>query len=280
MLYNFAIMLKSLAVIAVVALLSGDASKKDQRADLAKSDSGNGGANSTLTVVNNHAAAPKEDSANSQPPHWYARPEWYLLILGIPTLIFVGIQAVASREAAEAALKQANYLEASERAWLVMRSSMGSYTPGQDGDKWMYWWEIENTGHTPARIIETQCVYEIVEWHNLLIFPAVPKYPEPIEVKGFLLPPGGKSDYNTFLRQQTDGRIVKPHEMESGVIHMIEMEGMFLRAYGYVKYLDAFGKARESRFCDYYVWPLKNKPHRVTGFRPFIGAPAEYTECT
>lgn len=52
------------------------------------------------------------------PPPWYKSPEWWLFILGIPTLIFIGVQAVASRKAAEAALLNARALVNSERAWI------------------------------------------------------------------------------------------------------------------------------------------------------------------
>jgi hypothetical protein len=45
--------------------------------------------------------------------HWYTNPEWWLCILGFPTLVIIGWQARAAKVAADAIMR-------SERAWLLL----------------------------------------------------------------------------------------------------------------------------------------------------------------
>jgi hypothetical protein len=111
--------------------------------------------------------------------------------------------------------------------------------------------------------------------------PPIPQYPQPIVRNGFLVAPSDKVDFYTMLLRETDGHPVVKGEMDPAVIAGIQMGGFHLRVYGYVKYLDGItGQPKESRFCDYYVWPFKGRPERATGFRPLIDAPSEYTQCT
>jgi hypothetical protein len=50
---------------------------------------------------------------------WYASPEWWLVILGFPTIIFVAWQAIATRQAAVAAQASTDVVINSERAWIA-----------------------------------------------------------------------------------------------------------------------------------------------------------------
>jgi hypothetical protein len=197
----------------------------------------------------------------------------------ILTFAVIGWQADETRKAARAASQQADAMIASERAWVVVRSSMKEYIPSTD-DNYEYWWSIENTGHTQAQIIETQCLYELVYASELYNLPPIPKYPEPIKLEGFLLAPGRIEEYKTGLRAANNGQWVKRGDLDTTDISVVLMEMYHLRAYGYVRYIDTFGTTRESRFCEYYVWPLPERPPRATGFRPLIGIPPEYTKCT
>src|ERR1700678_4540276 len=54
------------------------------------------------------------------PPHWYTNPEWWLFIIAIPSLIFLGRQMIASEKAAQAAFLNAQAVIESERPWLVV----------------------------------------------------------------------------------------------------------------------------------------------------------------
>ena len=188
------------------------------------------------------------------------------------------IIAVASLLQAGAAKSSAHAQMASERAWLVIRSSMKDYVPSVTGN-FDFRWRIENTGHTPAQIIETQCQYELVQTSELYSLPPIPAYPQPISLEGFLLAPGEVEEYKTGLRDDR-GEWINNGVLDATDIRVVQMDMYSLRAYGYVKSTDVFGTARESRFCEYYVWPLPGRPSQATGFRPLIGVSPEYTKCT
>ncbi len=66
------------------------------------------------------AAPPNECSANIEPTKWYATPEGWLFILGVPTLFFVAWQA---RETARAAKSTEDYVQiARETAQYQLRA--------------------------------------------------------------------------------------------------------------------------------------------------------------
>lgn len=232
------------------------------------------------------AVAPNSTSQSGQNaskphhhPEWidtFAWPDgvtaWALLL----TLIVIGWQSTETRDAAKGALLNAQAVIDAERAWVIIRSSMNwGYIPFVSFPL-KYWWEIENVSNTPAQILETQCRYELIRHERLYTLPEVPVYPEPIDFAGRLLPPKGKEDFTTFCNDEV-GQIIKdpPDQTE---INSIKNGLCFLRAYGYVRYRDGFGNERESRFCDYYVWPQDER--RGSGFRPLIGIPSAYNECT
>lgn len=91
----------------------------NKSANVAKNKSDNQPAASTVTLVNNEASAPDTKRAENHAPPWYASPEWWLVILGFPTLFFIGVQSVLSRRSADAAKKSADGLVNSERAWIL-----------------------------------------------------------------------------------------------------------------------------------------------------------------
>src|SRR5436309_722015 len=66
-----------------------------------------------VTAVNNNTCAPNTGSAQNGSPKWYASPEWWLVILGFPTLFFLGWQANETRRAANAARISAEAIERS-----------------------------------------------------------------------------------------------------------------------------------------------------------------------
>src|ERR1035437_9594941 len=53
--------------------------------------------------IEEQSPTPQEQSAKAEPPHWYTLPEWWLLILGIPTLADLLWQANETRRAGQAA---------------------------------------------------------------------------------------------------------------------------------------------------------------------------------
>jgi hypothetical protein len=183
--------------------------------------------------------------------------------------VFIGICTLSNLR------KQTNHIVTSERAWLIAKSMMDDYQFSPTNEA-IFQWKITNTGKTPARIVETSCSYEIVETKVLDQLPAVLDYPTPIELKGMLLGPGDYLARSVYLIAPP--KTFRIERLDQGHINDIRLKLHTLRAYGYVKYLDAFDQERESRFCEYYVWPYETVQH--TGFQPMLDAPAEYTKCT
>jgi hypothetical protein len=88
------------------------------------------------------------------PPHWYTNPEWWLFIVGVPSLVFLGIQMNASVQAARASTDSANALVATERAWLD-----GQLTGVVKVGVALYQLEITNRGKSPARLLSYEMNY-------------------------------------------------------------------------------------------------------------------------
>jgi hypothetical protein len=183
--------------------------------------------------------------------------------------------AYAAKEAANAALKQADHMITSDRAWLVIKSAMPGYEPRSYGDKFEFWWTVKNTGDTPALNIVTQCRYELVHGRHLTDLAAEPNYPLPIDQSGAPIPPGDSMEFMTFLTWEGGGVV---NHLDDTEINTIKLELNHLRVYGYVKYRDVFGNERESRFCEKFVWPLETR--RASGFRRLLGIPEAYTRHT
>jgi hypothetical protein len=61
--------------------------------------------------IGQQAPAPKTASADAHSPHWYTLPEWWLFILGVPTLFIFGWQAFETRRAAEATRDSVDLME-------------------------------------------------------------------------------------------------------------------------------------------------------------------------
>jgi hypothetical protein len=63
-------------------------------------------------------------AGQSEPPaSWYtSMPQWLLALLAVPTLVFVGIQAVQAKNATKAALQNAQAVINNERPWVMLKA--------------------------------------------------------------------------------------------------------------------------------------------------------------
>jgi hypothetical protein len=61
----------------------------------------------------------EQNTTDEKTLHWYASPEWVLVIVGSLTFLFVGWQAYETRRAADASNKSARAFVNSERAWIA-----------------------------------------------------------------------------------------------------------------------------------------------------------------
>jgi hypothetical protein len=69
--------------------------------------------------ADNSSSTAKQDSAQGEVPHWYALPEWVLVIVGSLTFIVIGWQSYETKRAADAGNKSAQAFVNSERAWVI-----------------------------------------------------------------------------------------------------------------------------------------------------------------
>jgi len=120
-------MLKQLMLLTIIFGSVADSSKKSQPPELPKSGSGNQGAQA-ISHVMNQASTPNKGASEAEPSRWYILPEWWLCILGVPTLVVISLQtkatanaAKASEKAAKAALDQVELLKSKERARVAVK---------------------------------------------------------------------------------------------------------------------------------------------------------------
>lgn len=94
-------MLKILAILAVASGLTVANPHQKDGSTAAKQSKGQDTGSPAVSFVCNQTAAPDAKTANNEPPHWYRSPEWWLCILGVPTLYFIARQTGATRKAVE-----------------------------------------------------------------------------------------------------------------------------------------------------------------------------------
>lgn len=193
----------------------------------------------------------------------------------IAYLTLQGIQAQvdSASKAADAAATSAKAVVLSERAIVIARPDFP--------DQWPLWaehkqftWSVKNAGDTPAIVLETQAVFEVVDQASLTELPEQPNYPEPINAKGMQLVKGDSYSFETYL---TDAQR-HPQPITPGLRTSIgNSKHLCLRCYGYVKYLDIFEKEHYSRFCHYFkIGPNPSE----SDFKWLLGAPSAYFEQT
>jgi len=64
-------------------------------------------------LPNNTCTCTDKDTSKNQTPHWYASPEWWLVIVAIPTLVLIWYQARETARAARAAQMSAEVADKS-----------------------------------------------------------------------------------------------------------------------------------------------------------------------
>ena len=193
--------------------------------------------------------------------HWWADSAWWLVIIAGVTGIFIGWQAWETRKAAnsaqdtaKAALTQAEYLAASERAWMVVRIE-GESIPPVTRESILYdksdmspvrtgfEARMTNRGKTPAYLIESG--------HQGVIMPhneSLPAIAGPYEDRGV---------EKGILKWEGDGLPLQPNAdiLKSFLGTWCKDAGKLqsgsdvLWVYGYVIYRDAFKQQRETYYC-------------------------------
>jgi len=193
-------------------------------------------------------------------PHWYVSPEWWLVILGFPTLFFIGYQAKKSAEAATAAKDSAAALVNSERAWL----SVEIKTPNPPYSPHIIWIDtpITNYGKTPARVKQILVTKKFVPFPENSLgrpgeLPEIPEYENShtvkLEGRDIIIAPGGTLEHMHIEISPQD--LARMHD-----------RSVSLYVYGFVEYLDTIKEAEHKTcFCAIY-WVAEENWNEPTGF--------------
>lgn len=179
---------------------------------------------------------------------WYTKPEWWLVILGFPTLIFIWLQAWWTRSAAQAArtsvdaaLASIEAFKNSERSWIMadagwaaddarapkptlMRVVLTSNNSDKKSFHILILLVCKNDGKAPAWITERTA------WLNF--FEDLPTKPDTNQPVTFT-----SSELVTLSVGQST--IIQPDIECKGSYPEVGGPGLVL--YGVVKYRDAFG---------------------------------------
>ncbi len=184
-------------------------------------------------------------------------------------------QSSETKTAAQAALKQAEHMISSERAWLLI-SPVNEGQPLKAGNPPLFWWEIKNVGNTPARLIETQSVCDARKEPQRLR--ETPEFRQPVALNMRMLAPGDTMRFSTFWTEE-----VEQQRFSYCTTDVVFFDPLFLLAYGYVKYASVFSSdALYSGFCADFCSAQIGVQHAksVIEFRPKLDAPPEYTKHT
>lgn len=259
-----------LAIAAIVGMAIFVASQDEQAAH----DSAQKGTN-LPKVVSPQKRMPiieNIEDAEGHLPSWYgffrwpnATTTWAIIF----TLIALAEQTQQTRKAAEASLEQTQHMITSERAWIIVSSRFpdGLSSSEKRADT-RFRWEFKNVGKSPARLIEFNGVARRAKRNNIS-FPEPAPFPRPFQ------------SLNNLLLVPTDswGATWK---IEENALSADEIDSLkywketTLVTYGYVKYLDVFGKEHITRFCKEFWFDKKMKKEM---FLPKIEAPPSYTDC-
>jgi hypothetical protein len=187
-------------------------------------------------------------------------------------LFWVGfLQGAALLITAVILYKQVVTGRSAERAWLkpAPRFNKLDQPPPNGAATILYVCSLKNTGRTPARIVQTGLAFRRID--KLEHLPKEPTYLEQeiLDAGRSLLVPGDEFAVSTLAQQP----------MTTAEYVTLRNRQVFMYSYGFVKYLDVFGKSREFRFVHYYHVPVPGEP-QVEGFQRLVSAPSEYNKAT
>jgi hypothetical protein len=164
--------------------------------------------------------------------------------------------------------KQANHMVASERAWIIVSTSFPhGIEDGSQSKILRVKWAMKNVGKTPARLLEFDAVASRADLG--VTFPDPPRYSgSPRNLNRLLLVPNDSFGWTWMI----EGDALTPEEIQE-----VEIGAkLMIISYGYIKYLDDFGNAHTTRFCQRYAVNAKTREAR---FESHTEAPTSYTDC-
>lgn len=225
------------------------------------------------------------ETGKPHPQWWYklvSWPEGITAWLVLFTLYFVACQswdtrkaASATEIAANAALKQADHMVASERAWLTAQV-LDFAEPAQGSDLIWISVPITNRGKTPARIdsiVVTSRLIPVPETSYGMpgLLPETPDYavPKAIAAEGRDIIIGPDETFHDMPVY------IHPREWEQ-----VKAKKLSLYVYGFVDYFDTLeGLRHRTAFCSIY-WRTDPKYNEPRGFVFSSMIPAAYFRAT
>jgi hypothetical protein len=257
---------KSLVIFTLLIVGAiGVSGQKNLGSSLANQNGKNQSAQA-VSAVNNQACAAITENPQYQAPHWYTSPEWWLSILGIPTLLFIGWQAKATASAAKAAEASVetgkDTTKRQLRAYLSVIIGQAIYQERRDEDKGgdlMFECRplLVNSGQTPARGIQFKA-------RSAILPSPLPKEihlpEEPDEGSGgSILGP----NQSAHMFAVVDG-FRADDEVES-IKNGVDTKALYV--WGRVTYEDVFGEKHFTRFCQRIYWTRDNqvRGHYIPG---------------
>jgi hypothetical protein len=209
---------------------------------------------------------------------WYSKPEWWLLILGIPTLgvliwqsFLTKRSARAAESAAEAALLNAQAVINAERAWIVVKIQKDPNSPPFPIENFMN--VLTNEGRTPAVLRSIHIQHTFVSLPDDLPVPPIygPRWLVSIPERTFVV---GQNDLRIGIGLDPQKAIFLHQRKPTPADDAQE----FLVWFGRIIYEDVFGaqgaatgELHETRWC--YAW--------IAGEKRFVPCgPAEYSRNT
>jgi hypothetical protein len=217
-----------------------------------------------------------EPTKKQQPPPWRIVPSLYDPFWSNWALVIAAIVAgVAAMKTLRAIKRQTGILINSERAWITVGPEHGNpdliTSPKRDDGipNNIFVATIRNIGKSPAQITDMNAWY--VKLDKMEDLAVKPDYEKSQNLEGMILVP------NDFIAQGQsllpDSCLTQEEEVK------IRNAKMFLYAYGFVNYKDAFGNRRYTRWGYLYSFPQGNLT--VFDFPRFQRAgPPEYNKAT
>jgi hypothetical protein len=246
-------MWKSVAILALFGafLLGGPCVAENQQskaqAEQDKSAQAQQPVPPTGTVINPSIPAPQgnaktgivEKDPPEKPLPRFLRPEWIIVYI-------TAFYAVISTFMLVAIKRQANHMETSERAWIVVIPEKAKIPPSIDDPSGVVWagYSVRcvNKGKTPAFVLEAG-QHAVVQDLRIPLPKIQPTYTEKEVSKwggdGFPVQPGGRMIKNWLGTWCASAKRIRTGFDVFWV-------------YGYVKYRDTFGHPHETWYC--YRW--------------------------
>jgi len=277
-----------LCSVAFTLCLAGKPNKVSASYQQESSQQGQGRASST----DDQGSAAKQDATKNETPHWYASPEWILVIVGSFTFIVIGWQAWATRIAAEATRVAAVATQASAAAVRTQVGVMERQTKAtedaaiaakegaeaaskniemfiskerarlkisqkpldlsKEAVAYTVDFTVDNYGSSAANVVETGCVTYALPLQSISEPDVCSAVMFPMHSIPSIIPPNGPPSEQYAFLFAQDM-----------VLNEVKSDRIFVGIRGFIKYRDTFDRERETRFR--YVWKYHSLMPTPTG---------------